>query len=125
MEVMGAIHIAVGGMEVMRAMDIARDITSDPNITVKLEVIIVTVGLIITILTLILAADILFFGEEPAFGTGQPGSRRSGSVAFTGDLALASSFCPNGKSQDGTLQVLLLATFYLTLLFQPSKSPWL
>ena len=106
MEVMGAIHIVVG-MEVMQAMDI----TSDPTSTAKLGVIIVTDGLIITITTPILAADIPFFGEGPVFGTGQPGSRRSGSEAFIGDLALALSSCPNGKSQDGTLQVLPPATF--------------
>jgi hypothetical protein len=98
------INMADRGMQVM-------DIASDPVIMVRLAVIIVTDGLILIITTPILATDILFFGVGPAFGSGCLGSRRSGSVAFIGDLALASSSCPNGKSQVGTLQALPMAMF--------------
>jgi hypothetical protein len=125
MEVMEAIHMAanmaVEGMEIMQAMDIA----SDPASTRMLAVIIVTDGLIMAITTPTLALDFPFFGVDPAFGTGQPGSRRSGSVAFTGDLALALSSCPNGKLQDGILLVLPRATLCSILLFQLSRFPWL
>lgn len=119
--------MAARGMEDMADIVVmgAMDIAADPTLTVTLAVIIITDVLIMAISTLILAPDILFFGVDQAFGSGRLGSRRSGSVVFTGDSVLALYSCPNGKSQDGTLQVLPPVTFCLTLLSQPSRFPWL
>jgi hypothetical protein len=97
-------------MGVTEAME-AMEVDTDPAVTERLAVTIITDVLIMAISTLILAPDTPFFGVEQAFGSGRPGSHRSGSAAFTGDSAPASYSCPNGKSQDGTLQVLPLATF--------------
>lgn len=111
-------------MEVIRVMG-AMDIAADPTLTVTLAVIIIMDVLIMAISTLILAPDSPFFGVDQVFGSERLGSHRSGSVAFTGDSVLVSYSCPNGASEDGTSQVLPLATFCLTQLFQPSKFPWL
>lgn len=122
MVVMGAIHMAVQGittaardMEVMGTMDVA-------IITEQLAVIIITDGLIITTSIPILALETSLFGVDLVFGSGRLGSRHFGSAVFIGDSALVSYFCLNGKSQDGTLQVLPLVTFCLMRLFQLFRS---
>ena len=116
------LRMAARAMDIMQVMDMAG---SDPMLTGRLVVTIVTGASIGTITALILAEDIPSFGEERAFGSGRHGPRRSGLVAFTGDSALASYSCPNGKSGDGTLEAFPVAMFCLTLLFQLFRFPWL